>query len=300
MCGIVGYTGNKKSSAVLISGLKALEYRGYDSAGLAVDEKDGIKIVKSVGKVSVLESEASKCILHGTTGIAHTRWATHGKPTTLNSHPHTDCTGDIAVVHNGIIENYQLLKEELIKQGHIFKSETDTEVIAHLLEEELKMVDSNYEERFLQAAAEVSKKLEGSYAIGILWKKAPGMIIGSRVKSPLVCGAGDNENFLGSDVSAFNKWTRNAIYIDDYDIIVLKENEIKIYDNNLHEKYYNIIELEQEAEGTGKNGYEHYMLKEINEQPVTVRSTIEAVLHDRLWHSIPCYNGSKILDRRIL
>lgn len=280
MCGIVGYTGKKESSAVLISGLKALEYRGYDSAGLAVEEKDGIKIVKSVGKVAVLENEASNCTLTGTTGIAHTRWATHGKPTTFNSHPHADCTGDIVVVHNGIIENYQSLKEDLVKQGHTFKSETDTEVIAHLLEDELKAVDSNYEEKFLQAVADVSKKLEGSYAIGVLWKKAPGIIIGSRVKSPLVCGAGENESFLGSDVSAFNQWTRQAIYLDDYDIVVLKESEIKIYDNNLHEKYYNIIELEQGAEGTSKNGYEHYMLKEINEQPVTVRSTIEAVLKD--------------------
>ena len=280
MCGIVGYTGKKESSAVLISGLKALEYRGYDSAGLAVEEKDGIKIVKSVGKVAVLENEASNFTLTGTTGIAHTRWATHGKPTTFNSHPHTDCTGDIVVVHNGIIENYQTLKEELLKKGHTFKSETDTEVIAHMLEEELKSAESSYEEKFLQAVADVAKKLEGSYAIGVLWKKAPGMIIGSRVKSPLVCGAGDDENFLGSDVSAFNQWTRRAIYLDDYDIVVLKENEIKIYDNNLHEKYYNIIELEQGAEGTGKNGYEHYMLKEINEQPVTVRSTIEAVLKD--------------------
>ena len=280
MCGIVGYTGKKESSAVLISGLKALEYRGYDSAGLAVEEKDGIKIVKSVGKVAVLEKEASNFTLTGTTGIAHTRWATHGKPTTFNSHPHTDCTGDIVVVHNGIIENYQTLKEELLKKGHTFKSETDTEVIAHMLEEELKSAESSYEEKFLQAVADVAKKLEGSYAIGVLWKKAPGMIIGSRVKSPLVCGAGDDENFLGSDVSAFNQWTRRAIYLDDYDIVVLKENEIKIYDNNLHEKYYNIIELEQGAEGTGKNGYEHYMLKEINEQPVTVRSTIEAVLKD--------------------
>ena len=280
MCGIVGYTGNKASSAVLISGLKALEYRGYDSAGLAVEEKDGIKIVKSVGKVAVLESEASNCTLTGTTGIAHTRWATHGKPTTCNSHPHTDCTGNIVVVHNGIIENYQSLKEELLKKGHTFKSETDTEVIVHLLEEELKTVDSNYEERFLQAAADVTEKVEGCYAVGILWKKASGMIIGSRVKSPLVCGAGDNENFLGSDVSAFNQWTRHAIYLDDYDIAALKENEIKIYDNNLHEKYYNIVELEHGIDGTSKNGYEHYMLKEINEQPVTVRSTIEAVLHD--------------------
>lgn len=280
MCGIVGYTGRKESAPILIAGLKALEYRGYDSAGLAVEEKDGIKIVKSVGKVSALESEVSNYTLHGTTGIAHTRWATHGKPSTINSHPHSDCLGEIAVVHNGIIENYQALKDELIKKGHIFKSETDTEVIAHLLEEKLKSVNTDYESEFLKAAAEVTKMLEGSYALGLLWKKAPNMIIGSRVKSPLVCGAGENENFLGSDVSAFNQWTRNAIYLDDYDIVVLKENEIKIYDRQLHEKYYNIIELEQGLEQSGKNGYEHYMLKEINEQPFTVRSTIEAVLKD--------------------
>ncbi len=280
MCGIVGYTGRKESAPILIAGLKALEYRGYDSAGLAVEEKDGIKIVKSVGKVSALESEVSNYTLHGTTGIAHTRWATHGKPSTINSHPHSDCLGEIAVVHNGIIENYQALKDELIKKGHIFKSETDTEVIAHLLEEKLKSVNTDYESEFLKAAVEVTKMLEGSYALGLLWKKAPNMIIGSRVKSPLVCGAGENENFLGSDVSAFNQWTRNAIYLDDYDIVVLKENEIKIYDRQLHEKYYNIIELEQGLEQSGKNGYEHYMLKEINEQPFTVRSTIEAVLKD--------------------
>ena len=280
MCGIVGYTGRKESAPILIAGLKALEYRGYDSAGLAVEEKNGIKIVKSVGKVSALESEVSNYTLHGITGIAHTRWATHGKPSTINSHPHSDCLGEIAVVHNGIIENYQALKDELIKKGHIFKSETDTEVIAHLLEEKLKSVNSDYESEFLKAAAEVTKMLEGSYALGLLWKKAPNMIIGSRVKSPLVCGAGENENFLGSDVSAFNQWTRNAIYLDDYDIVVLKENEIKIYDRQLHEKYYNIIELEQGLEQSGKNGYEHYMLKEINEQPFTVRSTIEAVLKD--------------------
>ena len=280
MCGIVGYTGRKESAPILIAGLKALEYRGYDSAGLAVEEKDGIKIVKSVGKVSALESEVSNYTLHGTTGIAHTRWATHGKPSTINSHPHSDCLGEIAVVHNGIIENYQALKDELIKKGHIFKSETDTEVIAHLLEEKLKSVNTDYESEFLKAAAEVTKMLEGSYALGLLWKKAPNMIIGSRVKSPLVCGAGEKENFLGSDVSAFNQWTRNAIYLDDYDIVVLKENEIKIYDRQLHEKYYNIIELEQGLEQSGKNGYEHYMLKEINEQPFTVRSTIEAVLKD--------------------
>lgn len=280
MCGIVGYTGNKESAPILIKGLKALEYRGYDSAGLATNEKDNISVVKSVGKVAVLESEVLKHHLKGVTGIAHTRWATHGRPTESNSHPHTDCTGNIAVVHNGIIENFQSLKDELIKNNHIFKSETDTEVIAHLFEDELKNVNSNFEEELLKATVRVTSRLEGSYAIAVMWLKAPEIIIGTRVKSPLVAGIGKDENFLGSDVSAFAEFTNKAVYLDDEDIIVLRKNEVKIYDRELHEKYFNIVELEQNEGGTGKNGYEHYMLKEINEQPYTVRKTIEAVMQD--------------------
>ncbi len=280
MCGIVGYTGSKKSAPILIKGLKALEYRGYDSSGLASTEQDSIEVVKSVGKVAVLEEEVKKHNLSGFTGIAHTRWATHGKPTTINSHPHTDCSGDIVVVHNGIIENYKVLKEELLKNNHKFLSETDTEVIAHLLEESLKNITDNFEDNFLKAVHSVVNKLEGSYALGIIWKKAPNMIIGTKVKSPLVCGCGENENFLGSDISAFSEFTNKAIYLDDEDIIVLKKDSIKIHDNNLNEKYFNIVELDLNSESAGKNGYEHYMLKEINEQPVTVRKTIEAVLKD--------------------
>ncbi len=280
MCGIVGYTGSKKSAAVLIKGLKALEYRGYDSAGLATNESNSIEIVKTVGKVAVLEEEVNKQNLEGCTGIAHTRWATHGKPTTFNSHPHADCSKNIVVVHNGIIENYKTLKEELLKNNHKFLSETDTEVIAHLLEEHLKDVTDNFEDNFLKAVSDVTKLLDGSYALGIIWKKAPDMIIGTRVKSPLVCGVGENENFLGSDISAFSEFTNKAVYLDDEDIIVLKKDSIKIYDENLHEKYFNIVELDLTSESSGKNGYEHYMLKEINEQPVTVRNTIESVLKD--------------------
>lgn len=280
MCGIVGYTGSQESAPVLIKGLKALEYRGYDSAGLAVNESDNITVVKAVGKVAALESSALNYHLHGTSGIAHTRWATHGKPTECNSHPHTDCSGDIVVVHNGIIENFQVLKDNLIKNNHIFKSETDTEVIAHLLEDELKNVTSNFEDELLKAVVRVTEKLEGSYAIGVIWKKAPGVIVGSRIKSPLVAGIGNGENFLGSDVSAFTEFTNKAVYLDDKDIIIIKKDEIKIYDRELHEKYYNIVELEQNEGGNGKNGYEHYMLKEINEQPYTVRKTIEAVMQD--------------------
>ncbi len=280
MCGIVGYTGDKKSAPILIKGLKALEYRGYDSAGLATSEKNSIEIVKSVGKVASLEEEVNKQNLEGISGIAHTRWATHGKPTTLNSHTHADCHHDIVIVHNGIIENYKMLKENLIKNNHKFLSETDTEVIAHLLEEQLKNVTDNYEENFLKAVSSVTNLLEGSYALGIIWKKVPNVIIGTRVKSPLVCGIGENENFLGSDISAFAEFTNKAVYLDDEDLIVLKKDSITIYDTSLHEKYFNIVELDLSAESAGKNGYEHYMLKEINEQPVTVRNTIEAVLKD--------------------
>lgn len=280
MCGIVGYAGEKSSAPILIKGLKALEYRGYDSAGLATVEQDNIEIVKSVGKVAVLEEETLKHNLKGITGIAHTRWATHGKPTTLNSHPHSDCTGDIVVVHNGIIENYKTLKEDLLSRNHKFISDTDTEVIAHLLEEKLNNVNDNLEDNFLKAVVEVTSILEGSYALGVLWKKVPNTIIGTRVKSPLVCGVGENENFLGSDISAFIEFTNKAIYLNDEDFIVIKKDEIKIYDKLLHEKYFNVIELDINAENSGKNGYEHYMLKEINEQPFTVRSTIEEVLKD--------------------
>ena len=280
MCGIVCYTGNKESAPILIKGLKALEYRGYDSAGLATEESNSLKVVKSVGKVAALEDSCLKENLKGITGIAHTRWATHGKPTELNSHPHTDCSGDIVVVHNGIVENFQILKDELLKNNHTFKSETDTEVIAHLFEEELKNIDENFEEEFLKATVTVTNKLEGSYAIGVIWKKAPGVIIGSRIKSPLVAGIGEEENFLGSDVSAFTEWTKKAVYLNDYDIVVLKKDSIKIYDRKLHEQYFNIIELEVSSDNSGKNGFDHYMLKEINEQPITLRNTIEAVMKD--------------------
>lgn len=280
MCGIVCYTGNKESAPILIKGLKALEYRGYDSAGLATEENDKLKVVKAVGKVASLEDSVLQENLKGLTGIAHTRWATHGKPTEINSHPHTDCTGDIVVVHNGIVENFQALKDELIKNNHIFKSETDTEVIAHLFEDELKDIKDNFEEEFLKATVAVTNKLEGSYAIGVIWKKAPGIIMGSRIKSPLVVGIGSDETFLGSDVSAFTEFTNKAVYLNDHDIVVLRKDYIKIYDRELHELYYNIEDIEVNQDGSGKGGYEHYMLKEINEQPTTLRNTIEAVMKD--------------------
>lgn len=280
MCGIIGYTGKKESAPYLIDGLKALEYRGYDSAGVAVCGADGLRIIKSAGKVAALEIKVKAASPEGACGIAHTRWATHGKPTEINSHPHTDCSGEIAVVHNGIIENYLPVKEKLEKNGHRFKSETDTEVIAHLLEEKLKNASGDYEKELLKAVAEAAAELSGSYAVAAVWKKAPGTVIGAKKKSPLVAGIGDGENFLGSDVSAFRNHTDKAVYMDDGDIAVIKASGVEIYDKSCVPKKYEISVMEKSGSEAGKNGLEHYMLKEIREQPFTIKSTIESVLAD--------------------
>ncbi len=280
MCGIIGYIGKNNCDTYLVDGLKALEYRGYDSAGVAISGNDALQIIKSVGKVSVLETAIKATRPVGTCGIAHTRWATHGQPTENNSHPHTDCNNEIAVVHNGIIENFLHFKENLIKNGHKFKSETDTEVISHLLEDKLKNVTENYEENFIKAITEISKELNGSYAITALWKKAPNIIVGTKKKSPLVIGIGDNENFFGSDVSAFQNHTSKAVYLNDNDIAILTKNSLKIYDNNGNNKDYKIVTIENSGSSAGKNGLEHYMLKEIREQSSTIKSTIENVIKD--------------------
>lgn len=280
MCGIIGYIGKNNSDTYLIEGLKALEYRGYDSAGVAISGGSNIDIIKAVGKVAVLETAVKAVRPIGNCGIAHTRWATHGQPTEDNSHPHTDCSGEIAVVHNGIIENFLHFKENLINSGHKFKSDTDTEVIAHLLEDKLKNVKDNYEDNFIKAVVEVTKDLHGSYAITVLWKKVPNVIIGTKKKSPLVVGNGNDENFFGSDVSAFLNHTDKAIYLDDGDVAVLKQNSIELYDENLHKKDYKIITIENTVSDASKNGLEHYMLKEIREQPSTIKSTIEPVLNN--------------------
>lgn len=280
MCGIVGYTGKKEAKNYLIEGLKALEYRGYDSAGLAVAEKEALEVVRTVGKVAALEAETAKHSLTGTSGISHTRWATHGKPTTANSHPHSACGNDIAVVHNGIIENYMEIKTELLSKGHVFKSETDTEVIAHLLEENLKKYRDVSEKSLLEAVRDTFSRLDGSYAVAVLWGKLPEIIIGTRKKSPLIAGVGKDENFIGSDISAFHNHTDKAIYLDDGDIVLINRKEVKLFDINLHPKKYTTVTLPSSGETCGKNGFEHYMLKEITEQPSTIRATVEAVMVD--------------------
>ncbi len=280
MCGIVGYIGINNSVDYLLNGLKSLEYRGYDSAGLALIENNHINLVKTVGKVQALESKLSDLSISSTIGIAHTRWATHGKPTDENSHPHLDCKKEIAIVHNGIIENYLTLKKELIDKGHIFKSETDTEVIAHLLEEELSNITDNYEENLIKSINIINKKLKGSYALNIIWSKAPNIIVGTRIKAPLLIGAKDDCNFFASDISAFIKYTDQVIYLDDYDVAVLKKDDIKLFDANNNEKYFNKVTVDKNVNEATKNGLEHFMLKEIREQPHTVMSTIESILEN--------------------
>ena len=223
MCGIIGYIGNKEAQPILLSGLKRLEYRGYDSCGMVtyLGSKPALSIRKLPGKIKSLEALLKKRPLAGTVGIGHCRWATHGAPNQANAHPHLDCGADIAVVHNGIIENYLQLKNELLRKGHRFKSSTDTEVIVHLIEELYRNVSLQ------EACRSALKRLKGSFAIGVISKKEPDKIIGARLGSPLVVGAGARgENFLASDVSALLDFTRDAVFLNDNEMVVLTREDL--------------------------------------------------------------------------
>ncbi|MBI4837826.1 MAG: class II glutamine amidotransferase, partial [Nitrospirae bacterium] len=218
MCGIIGYVGDKKAVEILVNGLKRLEYRGYDSCGIAVVDKFKLYLKRVSGRVEALSQLVSKEPSNGMAGIAHTRWATHGVPSEDNAHPHTDCSENLVVVHNGIIENYLDIKEKLVRSGHKFKSETDTEVIVHLLEEKIKALHVSeksvradlLEPVFFEAFRKTANDLKGSFAMGVVWLRCPDMILGARMHSPLVVGLGKNENFLASDVSAFLKFSRKV------------------------------------------------------------------------------------------
>jgi len=267
MCGIVGYIGTKPAVPILINGLKKLEYRGYDSAGIAVIEGNEIKITKSVGKIANLEEKLAGAVLNVATGIGHTRWATHGKPSDENAHPHADCTGKFAVVHNGIIENYLELKDELIAEGHTFRSETDTEVLAHLLEK-------YYDGDLLEAVLKLQKRLHGSYAVAFLTANEPGRIVAVRKDSPLVVGLGESENFLASDIPAILAYTRETYILEDGEIAELTANTVRVYDidgNPVDKEIYIVSWNAEEAE---KGGYAHFMQKEIFEQPKALRDTL--------------------------
>ena len=267
MCGIVGYIGNKEATPLLYNGMKRLEYRGYDSAGIAVNNGNKINIIKESGNLSKLKKLIDNKPPLGNIGIGHTRWATHGKPTDINAHPHQDCNGDFVIVHNGIIENFTILKEELIKTGHEFVSETDTEVIVHLIEEQ-------YNGNLLETANHVSKRLKGSYALLIMSRKEPDKIIVVRKDSPLVLGIGENENFIASDIPAFLEFTDQFYLLKDNELASVGRDKIKIFDNNLNLIKRDIFKVDWNTEMSEKNGYEHFMLKEINEQPDALRRVL--------------------------
>jgi glutamine---fructose-6-phosphate transaminase (isomerizing) len=265
MCGIIGYIGNNPAMPILLEGLKRLEYRGYDSAGVAILENGSLQIEKTKGKIVELENLVNGRPWKATTGMAHTRWATHGEPNTENAHPHVDCTGEIAVIHNGIIENYAAIKQRLLKEGHTFTTQTDTEVIAHLIEK-FYTADTSLEE----AVRKTVLQLEGTYGLVIISKREPDKIIGVRNGSPLIIGIASGENFLASDVSAILKHTQKVIYLDDHEMVTVYRDRFmtKTLDNVATNK--EIHEVDWDLEMIEKGGFDHFMLKEINEQPETI------------------------------
>ena len=265
MCGIVGYIGKKESVPILIEGLKRLEYRGYDSAGISVIDNDlKIKTIKSVGKVSNLEDKLNGNNISSTIGIAHTRWATHGKPCNMNSHPHFDCHENIFLVHNGIVENYQELKSDLIKKKHKFSSETDTEVIVHLIEEFNKKFD------FKNSVLQVLKLLRGTYGLAVINKKEPDKIIVARLGSPLVIGVGDEEYIIASDVSAIVRHTDKVIFIEDGEVAVITKENCEVVNTKNEAISKEATKLDWSLEKAEKQGFDHFMLKEIFEQPNSI------------------------------
>ncbi len=271
MCGIIGYIGNNEALPILIEGLKRLEYRGYDSAGVATVDGGKIILAKTEGKISKLEQLLSGKTLPGTRGIAHTRWATHGEPTTKNAHPHLDCTGDIAVIHNGIIENYQVIKTRLESNGHKFITDTDTEVISHLIEE-------FYKDSLEDAVQKAAAQLEGTYGLVILSKKDPDKLIGVRNGSPLVVGIAEKEYFLASDVSAILKHTRQVVYLDDKEMVVVDPSGFMTMTIDNVEVTKEIQEVSWNLDMIEKGGYDHFMLKEIFEQPETTKNAMRGRL----------------------
>jgi len=260
MCGIIGYIGEREAPQILLEGLKRLEYRGYDSAGVAVIDDGKIKIKRNEGKLDQLERSLRKEPLRGKVGIGHTRWATHGKPSETNAHPHK--AGSIVVIHNGIIENYLNLKRSLEKKGHTFKSETDTEIIAHLIQNYLFKGNS-----FEQAVRNALKRIKGSYAIGVICEEEPKKLIAARNESPLVIGLGEQECFMASDIPAFLSHTRKAIFLDDGEMAVLSEKGVKF--NNLSGKKISkeVKTIDWSPSMAEKSGFKHFMQKEIFEQP---------------------------------
>lgn len=275
MCGIVGYIGEKKAAPILVNGLKKLEYRGYDSAGVALIEDDRLSVVKCKGRLAALEEKLGGETIGGNIGIGHTRWATHGEPNDVNSHPHLSNSGKIAVVHNGIIENYIKLKKFLTLQGYEFVSDTDTEIVAQL-------VDYYYRQSgdIVKAVMESIDELEGSYALGVLCADCPVKFIAARKDSPLIVGLGKGENYIASDIPAILEHTRDIYILEDKDVAVLSKDDVIIYDNYGVESRKEVFHVDWDVEAAEKSGFEHFMMKEMFEEPKVIRDTMSPRIRD--------------------
>ncbi len=283
MCGIVGYAGSKQAVPVLLDGLKRLEYRGYDSAGVAVVEGGVLSVARSVGKLSCLDDLMARRPMLGFLGLGHTRWATHGGPSEVNAHPHTDCAGRIAVIHNGIIENYMALRDELTSRGHYFTSATDTEVLPHLIEEALAKHGpatgaAAAEAALADAVRAVIKQVRGAYALAAIWAQAPGSIVAAKKDSPLVIGLGERENFIASDVPALLKHTRRVVYLEDGESAVMRADRCAFFDALGREIEKTPAVIDWDSAAAEKGGFRHFMLKEIHEQPRAVENTLRGRL----------------------
>lgn len=267
MCGIVGYIGDKNSVPILMDGLKKLEYRGYDSAGIAIYDDNKIQVRKYKGRLSVLEEHLNEEKLSGKLAIGHTRWATHGEPSDENSHPHTNEKGDIAVVHNGIIENYQKIRRFLIGKGYKFKSEVDTEVLAHF-------VDYYYEGDLAEAVRKVLREIKGSYAFAVISSREPDKMVCVRKENPLIVGIGEGENYIASDIPAILKHTRNIYLMEENEVAVITKNDIKFFAEDGEPVSKEVFHVTWDVTAAEKGGYEHFMIKEIHEQPKAVKDTM--------------------------
>ncbi len=266
MCGIVGYTGPRQAYPVILKGLKRLEYRGYDSAGIALVNSDGLNVYKKKGKVAVLEEEMENLHINSHIGIGHTRWATHGEPSDRNAHPHVSQSGNIAMIHNGIIENYSQIKKELLKKGYTFKSDTDTEVLLNFIDDILQKNECTLEE----AVRIALRRIVGAYCILLVHKDDPETIIAARKGSPLVIGIGKGEHFLASDASPIIEYTKEVVYVNDYEIAIVKPDELILKNLGNDKQTPFITKLNMEMAAIEKGGYDHFMLKEIFEQPTTI------------------------------
>lgn len=268
MCGIVGYFGKRYASSLLIDGLSKLEYRGYDSAGVAIIQEDGtLKVTKCKGRLKNLENKLEEEPIHGNIGIGHTRWATHGEPSDVNSHPHSNKDFTISVVHNGIIENYIRLREKLIAKGYEFTSETDTEVIPHL-------IDYYYEGNLLEAVMKATTKIEGSYALGVVSSHEPDKIVAVRKDSPLIVGLGKDESFIASDIPAVLTETRDVYLLKNKEFVVMDKNGVQLFDEEGEKIEKEVYHVTWDADAAEKGGFEHFMIKEIHEQPKAIRDTM--------------------------